>query len=412
VTGGYEVVEMHGTEVSPDPPGCPVIELAAPGERPVGEWIRYYSALRDAGPVYWNSNGGWWVLTRADDVRRVLQDPETFSSASISAAQPDPDWKWIPGNIDPPLHIAYRQILNRRFAPAAVASMEPAARVYARRTIDEVEARGGCDIMADVAGIFPTRVFMETVGLPWEEAPRFVRYSDTIFDGLFGINGMTQADAVGAMAEIREYFAAEMAERRRTPRDPAGDFLTHVMGSTVGGEPISDDDVLNIFNQLVLAGLDTVKSQLGYAFFHLATHPEDRRWIVREPAIIPRAVEELLRGYPLIVDGRKLARDVEFLGCPMKRGQMVQVTLLSAVRDPSVVERADEIILDRGRNAHLAFGAGPHRCLGSHLARMEMAVLLDEWHRRIPEYRLAVDPGEIVERGGQLSLRNLPVVWA
>ncbi len=391
--------------------GCPVIQLRAPAERPVGEWLDYFGELREKAPIYWNETGGYWVLTRAAEVREVLQNPQVFSSDSITASNPDPPYKWIPGNMNPPLHVEYRQILNRRFGPGSVAAMRPQAQKLCQLTIDEVIDRGECEFVADVAGVFPTRMFMQMVGLPWEEAPYFQRLADQIFDGLFRLNGRGVDDTVDAMAQIREYFVERIAERRRSPRDPEEDFLTHVMSATIGGQPISEDDVLNIFNQLVLAGLDTVKSQLGYTFLHLATHDDDRRRICDEPEIIPAAVEEFCRAYPLIMDGRKVAEDVDFHGCPMKKGQMVQLTLLAAVRDPRVTERADEVVLDRERNNHIAFGAGPHRCLGSHLTRMEMAVLLEEWHKRIPDYRLAVDRREIIERQGQLSLRALPITW-
>jgi cytochrome P450 len=210
---------------------------------------------------------------------------------------------------------------------------------------------------------------------------------------------------------VRQYFVDLLADRRRSPRDPETDFTSHLLRSQVDGTPLSDDDVLNILNQLVLAGLDTVKSALSYAHLHLATDGNDRRRVVDDPAVIPTALEELLRAFPLVMEGRKLSRDVDFHGVPMKAGEMVMLVLPAVMHDPDQFENPDQVVLDRAHNNHLAFGGGPHRCLGSHLARMEMKVGLEEWHRRIPEYRLGCPASEIIERGGQLSLRSLPLRW-
>jgi cytochrome P450 len=254
--------------------------------------------------------------------------------------------------------------------------------------------------------VFPTRVFLELVDLPWQDAPRFVEWSETIFNGFF-----SGPAAEKAFAESRAYFADLIADRRRSPRNPAEDFTSHLLASVVDGVPMSDEDALNIFNQLMLAGLDTVKSALSYSMLYLATHAEDRARLVADPGLIPSAIEEFLRVYPLVMEGRKLSQDIDFHGVPMRAGEMVMMALPAVMHDPDYFDRPEEVILDRPKNNHLSFGGGPHRCLGSHLARMEMAVGLEEWHRRIPDYRLGVPITEVIERGGQLSLRSLPLEW-
>jgi cytochrome P450 len=386
--------------------GCPVIHLDTVRDRPVGEWMTDLNGLREANPICWNEHGGYWVITRAQLAREVFQNPAVFTNDSISPGDPDPSYKWIPSNINPPLHVQYRQMLNHAFGPAAVARVEPKARTYCRMAIGEIVDTGRCDYVADVGGLFPTRVFLELVDLPWQDAPLFVRWTETLFDAFFS---GPQAEA--AFDESRQYFSDLIAERRRAPRDPDHDFASHLLAATIDGRPVPEEDVLNIFNQLMLAGLDTVKSALSYSLLHLATHDADRRRIVMEPAIIPTAVEEFLRAYPLVMEGRKLSQDVDFHGVPMRAGEMIMLVLPTIMRDPDQFERPDEIIIDRAKNNHLSFGGGPHRCLGSHLARMEMATGLEEWHRRIPEYRLACPVDEVIERGGQLSLRSLPLVW-
>lgn len=387
--------------------GCPVVHLDTVVDRPVGEWMSDLNHLRTMAPILWNEYGNYWVITRAELAREVFQNPAVFTNDSISPGDPEPSYRWIPSNVNPPLHVQYRQILNHAFGPAPVARAEVKAREYCRMTIEEVVDRGSCDFVADVAGIFPTRVFLELIDLPWEDAPLFVAWAETLFNGFF-----RSPEALVAFDESRRYFADLVADRRRSPRDPEQDFTSFLLKSRVNGELLPDEDVLNIYNQLMLAGLDTVKSALSYSLLHLATHDHDRRRLVQEPAVIPTAIEEFLRAYPLVMEGRKLSEDVDFHGVHMRRGEMVMLLLPAIMHDPEFFERPDEVLIDRARNNHLSFGGGPHRCLGSHLARMEMAVGLQEWHRAIPEYRLACPVGKIIERGGQLSLRSLPLTWA
>ena len=392
--------------------GCPVFHGNINLEQPTGTLIKEFKGMRAESPIFWNEDPGYWIVLKADYVREIFQNGAVFSSESITPNEPNPEFKWIPGNTEAPKHVEYRQILNKAFGPKAVEKFEPMAREYARSIAESLKDQGGCEFNDAFAGVFPVRIFLEMINYPWELQPKFARISDTIFNGIFGLDGCTMDDTLGAMKEIRDFFEPELAERHANPRDPDKDFLQFVMNSTIQGEPISDDDVLNMFNQLVLAGLDTVKSQLGYAFLHLATHPEDRQRIIDNPELIPSANEEFLRAYPLVMDGRKVREDINFHGVEMKAGQMVQLVLVSATHDEDAFENADEVIIDRAKNNHLAFGAGPHRCMGSHLTRMEMRVALEEWHKVIPNYELAVPLSEIRERGGQLSLRGLPLKWS
>ena len=386
--------------------GCPVIHMNTLVDRPVGEWMSELNDLRREAPIYWNENGEYWVVTRAALVREIFQNPEVFTNDSISPGSPEPSYKWIPSNINPPLHVQYRQILNHRFGPAPVARIAPQARLYCQMAIDDVIEKGHCDFVTEVGGVFPTRAFLELIDLPWQDAPLFVGWAEILFDNFF-----TGPEAEKAFADSRQYFVELIADRRRSPRPPDDDFTSHLLASQVDGVPMPDEDILNIFNQLMLAGLDTVKSALSYTLLYLATHPADRIRIAEHEELIPTAIEELLRAFPLVMEGRKLGSDIDFHGAAMRRGDMVMLLLPAIMHDPEAFDRPDEVIIDRARNNHLSFGGGPHRCLGSHLARMEMAVGLEEWHRRIPDYRLACPPEEVIERGGQLSLRSLPLEW-
>jgi cytochrome P450 len=391
--------------------GCPVVRVDTSLERPAGEWIDVLGELRRQAPILWNDNCGFWILTRADLIREVFQNYADFSSDNTIPQQAEQAVQFIPGNVAPPLHTAYRRVLSKRFGPGSVAGIQPAMREYARQGIDAIYSRGECEFMKDFASVYPTRVFFHLVNLPHEEAPRFSRLSDDIFEGLYSESDEGKERVVVGMNEIRDYFVKAIADRREHPGDPETDFLSEVLAASIQGRAITDDEVLNIYNQLVLAGLDTVKSALGYSIWHLARHPADRARLSTEPGLAAPAVEEFLRAFPLVMDGRKVVRDLDFHGVRMKKGEMVMVCLPAGMRDPGAFERPDEILLDRQRNNHMTFGAGPHRCLGSHLARLEMKVALEEWHARIPDYELAADPSDIRERGSQLSLRSLPLRW-
>ena len=212
------------------------------------------------------------------------------------------------------------------------------------------------------------------------------------------------------MMAVMGYFMALIKDRREHPDAGRSDILSQAIDWKIDGEPIPDQDLLDFCLLMFMAGLDTVAAQLTFSFWHLATHDTDRQRIVDEPAIIPTAIEEFLRYYSFVTPGRKVMKDTEIAGCPIKDGEMVYLPLVSANRDPREFDRAGEVVIDREVNRHIAFGAGPHRCLGSHLARQELRVAMEMWHERIPHYRIA-EGAEIREHGGQVGIDALPLVW-
>jgi cytochrome P450 len=209
------------------------------------------------------------------------------------------------------------------------------------------------------------------------------------------------------MMDVMGYFTELIAERRKHPRD---DMLSIALTWDIDGQPVTDNDLLAFCLLMFMAGLDTVAMQLSYSMYHLAQQPDDRQRILDDPQLWESAVEEFLRYYAFVSPGRKVMKDTEIAGCPVKAGQMVWLPLASANRDPGEFPEADKVLIDRKPNRHLAFGAGPHRCLGSHLARQELLIGLTKWHERIPHYRLAPDV-PVREHGGQVGLDNLPLLW-
>ena len=218
----------------------------------------------------------------------------------------------------------------------------------------------------------------------------------------------TQATAAN---EIKGYFEQVVEDRVEQPRDVGNDFVSYLLQTNMGSRPITHDEILTLCMTIMLAGLDTTRSMLGYIFHHLSTHEADRRMLIDAPERIPDAIEEFVRLYSLVFqDGRYVDQDIDFHGCPMKEGDMVWLGLAQANRDPRRFERPDEFVIDREFTKHLGFGAGAHRCLGAHLARVELIIVLEEWLRRIPDFRLATDE-QLMERGGQLMLQTVPLEW-
>jgi cytochrome P450 len=397
--------------------GCPVKHLDFSSSRPMGSYWNLAGELRLDCPHFVNTYAegakGYWVFTQYDAVRDIYKNPQIFSSESITPWEPDPVYRFIPTQIDPPNHIKYRRVLNHWFSPARMDASEPMLRSICGRLLSETAPLGTCDLVNDWALRYPTEAFLGVIGAPLADADDFLRWVEDFFAGFGGA-----ADGVermtSAVVAIKDYWAGAIAERRGEPEPRPGDLTSFLLHSEIEEDrPLTEEEVGDMLLVLTLAGLDTTRAELGYMFHHLATHPDDRRRLIDEPEIIPYAVEETLRLYTIIFgDGRKVTTDTEFHGVRLKRGDMVYGLVSAANRDPSVYDRAEEFVVDRKKNNHFGFAGGPHRCLGMHLARREMAVGVDEWLRVIPEFRLETEQ-ELLERGGasMMALQHLQLKW-
>lgn len=389
--------------------GCPVLNYSPHELRPVGEWTNFFDSLREEAPVIKNTFAeGYYVFTRYEDILGAYQDPETFASDAVTVMEPNPAYRWIPHMLGGDEHMQWRRQLGPYFSPKAVARLTEKVRDHAARFVDDVVERGSCDVMADFAFRFPTTVFVELMGLPVEDLDRFMAWETDILQSPQGADpDEVVRRRLVAMNAVRDYFADVIEDRRVSPKD---DLVSQALTFQVDGEPVSDADLLSYCQFMFMAGLDTVAAAIGYSLYHLATHPADRRRVVDEPAVIPSAIEEILRVYAFTIPARKVTKDTEVAGCPIARGSMVQLPIKAATRDEAAFENAQDMIIDRSPNNHIAFGAGPHRCLGSHLARLELRIALEEWHKRIPEYAIA-DGAAIGEVGRSSGLDKVPIVW-
>jgi cytochrome P450 len=391
--------------------GCPVIHTDYTVERPLFETYELLNSDRQLAPFLLNDsrNTPFWMITEYDHVLEALQMPDVFGNEVLSALTPEHTIDLLPQYLNPPEHTTMRRALNRWFAPKVVRRLEPLVLSRCIELVEELKPAGECDLVADFAIRFPTDMFLATLNLPMSDGPEFLFWIEKIFKGFAG---KEMDEAARAVRWIRGYFGRAIEDRKANPQDTETDFLSRMLVSSLDGVPISDEDIITICLTLMAAGLDTTRSALGYIFYHLARDPELRHRLTADPDLWPTAVEEFMRLYPLVYqDGRLVKQDINFHGLELKKGDVVWLGLASASHDPK--KFADPLTFDLDRehiNHHLAFGAGPHRCMGMHLARHELVIALAEWHKRIPDYEVATDQ-ELRERGAQLSINWLPLRW-
>jgi cytochrome P450 len=368
--------------------------------------------LRERCPVaHTDRFYGAYLVTRYDDIADVARRTDTFSSRITLINDNHPDnvkLELPPITLDPPNHGPIRRALLPSFNPKEVEALEPFVVGVAERLLDDLAGRDLVDGALDFAQLLPVEVMGYLFGVPTELGPQFRIWVDAMLkDGLVDLDIARKASR-----EVQAFFADQLRLRREAPAD---DLVTMVLKAEAQhddgtSEPFSERERIGALFVLMLGGIDTTWSSLGASLFHLGTHPDDLARLVREPELVPSAVEELLRFYSPVTIARVITEDAEVGGCPVKGGQRLLLAYPSANRDETHFENPDEVVLDRRNNRHLAFGVGVHRCLGSNLARMELKVALDAWLARFPNFELAVDPSDITWSVGPVrGPRSVPL---
>ncbi len=378
----------------------------------VAEPFPIWDELRRTCPVaHTDRRGRTWLPTRYRDVVDLAHDIGHFSSTEITvipfAGEPSDEplleYGVPPISADPPLHTWTRRLLLPWFSHRRVEGYEPMTRKLCAELVEGFVMSGSADAAGDYAQQIPVRVIASILGVPSSLSDTFTGWVRDVLE-FADQPELRQRGVEGLIG----FFVEEVARRKREPGD---DLLSELLHSEVDGAPVEESVVLGVAALVLIAGVDTTWSAIGSSLWHLATHPGDRRRMVSEPAVMPLAVEELLRAYSPVTMARVVTEDVDFRGCPMKAGDKVLMNFPAANRDPEAFEDPDQVVLDRALNRHVAFGSGIHRCAGSNLARMELRVALEEWLGRIPEFRLA-DGAEVTWAGGQVrGPRRLPVVF-
>lgn len=354
-------------------------------------------------PDAWSGVSPAWIFRRAADITQIYLDTEHFSSKDFApfATLVQENWNVLPVESDPPQHIHYRTLFNPLFSPRRIAELDERIRYHARSYIDRFKDRDHCDFIADFAARFPVAVFLEIFGLPIDEVEQFLAWED---DLLHNPDIACIADATRA---VKTYVMAVVAERREAPRD---DMLSYFANCEVNGQPASDDEIWGFCFNLYLGGLDTVTTNLGWQFRHLATHPEHQQALRDNPKLIPDAVEEMLRAYSAVTTGRQCIKPVTIGGVQLLPGDRVMVSTTLGSTDPEVHDDPFAVRFDR-KPRHLAFGSGVHNCVGLRLARRELHVAMEEVLAAVPTFRLAPDARILTRLGGVMAQDRLPLVW-
>ncbi|WP_203802987.1 cytochrome P450 [Mycobacterium heckeshornense] len=385
-------------ESGPDAHGVPQIDysrLPLANDRGAG-----WAVLRDAGPVVFMN--GWYHLTRRDDVLAALRNPRVYSSkkAFDILGSPVP---LVPIAFDPPEHTRFRKILQPFFSPHTLTEILPSLQKQAVNIVDAVAARGECEAMADIAIPYPSQVFLTLFGLPLKDRDRLIAWKDAVI-ALADLPSLEGADLTPAL-ELFSYLTDAINEHRK---NPGRDMLSQVL---TGEDPLDDAEAIGLSYLFVLAGLDTVTSALGAALLELARRPRLRAELRDDPKQVKVFVEEIVRlepPAPLLT--RVTTESVTIGDVTLPAGSPVRLCLGAVNRDGCDAISTDDLVMDGKVHRHWGFGGGPHRCLGSHLARMELALIVTEWLRRVPEFELA--PGyapEIVFPAQTFKLAALPL---
>jgi cytochrome P450 len=354
-----------------------------------------------------NVGTGYWWVTRNEDVRRVGQDWKTFSNAQgYQPNRPEGLPYLYPEESDPPRHTAWRNALNPHLSPAVVAGYEAQIRADCNALIDKFVDRGHCEFIAEFGAVLPGWAFFKNIlGVPVDDLALLV---NGVERGTFA----PVAERAAHFATVFEYLGKYLEQRSKLPSK--GDMVDTILAGVTyeGGEASPWEHKLSVLVDITFGGIATTTYVMGSAIHYLATHPADRDALVDNFSMMPNAIEEFARVFPPIVGlGRTCTRDVEVAGTPMKQGDFVMLAYSASSRDPRVVENPQKVDITRESVLHSTFGVGPHRCIGSNLARLELRATLEEWLKRIPSFVLKSGSSPIYETGFLRSMRELHLVW-
>ena len=376
---------------------------------------RIRQLLREAPPLFWTPrNRGHWMALKYEDASKILREPEFYSSALLSEKErawvktllpPDAPHmiELTPIMVDLPAHAKYRAPLQKAFSPQTMMALKGEIEKLANALIDDVIDQGHCDFVAAVTGQLPVRVFLKLMGLPEDRLSEF----RVLVQELLSPSGgpMVQLERIRRIAAA---MTGVILERRD---HPAGDLISMLWTLDIDGAPMTLELVEDFTTLLFGAGLDTVTNGMSFGIRHLAQNPRLQDKLRAEPGLIVNTVEELLRRYTFTVTQRRIVKDTALAGQVLKADQSVVAYLPANNLDPA--EFAEPELFDEGREhkVHIAFGAGVHRCLGSHLARIELQTLYGVVLKRLPEFRLDPDRPAVFHCGMVLAISSLPIRW-
>lgn len=359
---------------------------------------------QEAPPIFYTPrNGGHWVIAGYDLVRQAVSLPTIFSSRAGPGSGGESAPALLPLFVDPPIHKLYREPLNLAFGAKAMRQLEAQARGLARGLIAGVADAGGCEFVADVAEPLPVTIFLQMMGMPVDRTPEF---REAVRANNSADKPDEQLAALLAIGAIMEEF---IVARRDDRRD---DLISRLWSLDIDGRPITIEEMRNYCILLFVAGLDTVINATAFAIRHLARDHDLQHRLRSEPALIPAAIEEMLRRYGIVATPRLVAEDVELGGVRLRSGDAVLLMLPAANLDPGKFARPADYDLTRtGGLGHITFNFGPHHCVGMHLARLELRILYEEWLCAIPQFSLVPERPPRFQVGNIFTVQELPLRW-
>jgi cytochrome P450 len=352
--------------------------------------------------------GGAWLPTRYDDVASIAYDTERFSSRSIiiSNFRPAPELAPVgatpPISSDPPFHHDARKLLLPAFTKTVIGRYEQSTRSFCHSLIDAFDGNDLVDAAQDYAKHIPMRVIADMLGFPPEDAPRFAEFVEDVL----GTVSLPPEARLERLDKLWDYLYVQIRDHVDHPRD---DLTTYLINAELYGRKLDTSHIVGTIVLLLIAGIDTTWSAIGASLWHLAAHPADRERLVASPDLLPTAMEEFLRAYAPVTMARLVKEDMHWRDVDMKADDWILLSFPAANRDPAQFDQAAQVVIDREVNRHAAFGLGIHRCVGSHLARMELRVALEVWLSRVPEFSLP-DRAAVTWSTGQIrGPRILPL---
>jgi cytochrome P450 len=391
----------------------PVADWATDFSHLEPEWAadpyRIQDDLRGRCPIAHTGRfGGGWLPTRYEDVSAIAYDTDRFSSRAIvmSNFRPPKELAPIGGSppisSDPPFHHDARKLLLPAFTKTAVSRQEAATRAFCHSLIDSLAGRDVVDAAAEYAQHIPIRVIADMLGFPPEDGPQFAEFVENTLEGV----NLPPEERIERMSKLFNYLLAQVHDHLDHPRE---DLTSYLINAELYGHKLEPSHVVGTMALLLIAGIDTTWSAIGASLWHLAGNPADLERLAVEPGLLPTAMEEFLRAYAPVTMARLVRDDMSWHGVDMKAEDWILLSFPAANRDPAQFDHADDVVIDREVNRHAAFGLGIHRCVGSHLARMELRVALEVWLERVPRFSLA-DPSAVTWSAGQIrGPRALPL---
>jgi len=355
-------------------------------------------------PVLWTPhNGGHWIAANYEAIAAVLGDEEHFTANQVTVpSRPETYMRSRPLQTDGEEHAKYKALLAPFLTPRAVAALTEQVRDLTIRLIEGFKPRGSCEFVGAFAQHLPIAIFISIAGFPERDRVQLTAWADEV------LRGETDEDRNRARMHLCEYGKKIVAERRKTPRS---DVLSALIAAEIDGTPIDDETMDGIVTFLLVAGLDTVASTMGFMARFLALNPAHRQELIDNPRLIPDAVEEMLRRFAVVNPARQVREDVEFFGCQLRKGDMMLCPTSLGGLDASRFHDPLTVDFHRPRQLHLSFGGAAHRCMGSMLARTELKIFLEEWLARIPHFRIAPDEHAVTKARQIATVTHLPLEW-